>query len=65
MDSNLYEIGVYLSLLYWLYQSIFLIILINSQMEKNLNKSTKDLVGLHLELNKLNHMMNFILKFLE
>lgn len=38
MDSNLYEIGVYLSLFYWLYQSIFLIILINSQMEKNLNK---------------------------
>jgi hypothetical protein len=38
MDSNLYEIGVYFSLFYWLYQSIFLIILINSQMEKNLNK---------------------------
>ena len=38
MESDWYYWGIWISCFYWLYQSIFLIIMINSQLEKNLNK---------------------------
>jgi hypothetical protein len=43
MDSNWYEIGVGLCLVHWLFQSVWLIILLNSRLEKNLNKVSQRL----------------------
>lgn len=38
MEPSIYEVGVYISLINWVFQSIWLIIVINSKLEKNLNK---------------------------
>jgi hypothetical protein len=43
MEYEFYIWGVWISFLHWLFQSVFLILLINSRLEKNLNKVSQRL----------------------
>ena len=43
MEYDFYNWGVWISFVHWLFQSVFLILLINSRLEKNLNKVSQRL----------------------
>lgn len=43
MEYEFYDWGVWISFLHWLFESVFLILLINSRLEKNLNKVSQRL----------------------
>ena len=43
MEYEFYNWGVWISFLHWLFESVFLILLINSRLEKNLNKVSQRL----------------------